>query len=98
MIRSFVSFLMALACGAALAQTPLKVKVFPGAQNLPLFAAQAQGYFKNQGLDVEVLFTRDSQEQRDGLAKGEFQIAHAAVDNAVAMVERAKQDIVIVMG
>jgi ABC-type nitrate/sulfonate/bicarbonate transport system substrate-binding protein len=40
----------------------------------------------------------NSQEQRDGLAKGEFQIAQAAVDNAVAMVERAKEDVVIVTG
>jgi len=82
----------------ALAQTPLKVKVFPGAQNLPLFAAQSQGYFERHGLKVEVLFTQNSQEQRDGLAAGEFQIAHAAVDNAVAMVERAKHDVVIVAG
>lgn len=97
-MRYFISML-ALCSASVLAQpAALKVKVFPGAQNLPLFAAQAQGYFARQGLAVEILFTRDSQEQRDGLAKGEFQIAHAAVDNAVAMVERAKQDVVIVMG
>jgi ABC-type nitrate/sulfonate/bicarbonate transport system substrate-binding protein len=35
---------------------------------------------------------------RDGLAKGDHQIAHAAVDNAVAMVELAKADVVIVTG
>jgi ABC-type nitrate/sulfonate/bicarbonate transport system substrate-binding protein len=47
---------------------------------------------------VELLFTQNSQEQRDDLAKGAVQIAHAAVDNAVAMVERAKHDVVIVTG
>jgi ABC-type nitrate/sulfonate/bicarbonate transport system substrate-binding protein len=63
-----------------------------------LFAAQSQGFFARHGLRVEILFTQNSQEQRDGLAKGDFQIAHAAVDNAVAMVERGKHDVVIVMG
>ena len=35
---------------------------------------------------------------RNGLAKGDHQIAHAAVDNAVAMVELAKADVAIVTG
>src|SRR6266446_2293033 len=82
----------------AAAQTALKVKMFPGAQALPVIAAASQGIFERHGLKVEVLFTVNSQEQRDGLAKGEFQIAQAAVDNAVAMVERAKEDVVIVSG
>jgi ABC-type nitrate/sulfonate/bicarbonate transport system substrate-binding protein len=54
--------------------------------------------FERQGLKVEVLFTVNSQEQRDGLAAGDFQIAQAAVDNAVAMVELAGKDVVIVTG
>ncbi len=83
---------------AAAAQTVVKVKMFPGAQALPVIAAASQGIFERQGLKVEILFTVNSQEQRDGLAKGEFQIAQAAVDNAVAMVERAAQDVVIVTG
>src|SRR5207248_6404619 len=82
----------------AVAQTPLKVKMFPGAQSLPALAAVQQGMFERQGLKVEVLFTANSDEQRNGLAKGEFEIAQAAVDNAVAMVELAKEDVVIVTG
>src|SRR5258707_2157571 len=82
----------------AAAQTAVKVKMFPGAQALPVIAAASQGMFERHGLKVEILFTANSQEQRDGLAKGEFQIAQAAVDNAVAMVERAKEDVVIVTG
>src|SRR5258708_37196723 len=82
----------------AAAQTAVKVKMFPGAQALPVIAAASQGIFERHGLKVEILFTVNSQEQRDGLAKGEFQIAQAAVDNAVAMVERAKEDVVIVTG
>ena len=99
MFRSLVSLGLALFSPAALAQaTPIKVKVFPGAQNLPLFAGQSQGIFQRYGLAVEILFTQNSQEQRDGLAKGDFQIAHAAVDNAVSMIERGKHDVVIVAG
>src|SRR5258706_5941333 len=83
---------------AAFAQTPLKVKMFPGAQSLPVLAAVSQGMFARHGLEVEVLFTANSDEQRNGLAAREFQIAQAAVDNAVAMVELAGKDVVIVTG
>ena len=80
------------------AQTAVKVKMFPGAQALPALAAVQQGIFERYGLKVQVLFTANSDEQRAGLAKGEFEIAQAAVDNAVAMVELAKEDVVIVTG
>src|SRR5213593_3148734 len=82
----------------ASAQTPLKVKMFPGAQSLPVLAAVQEGVFARHGLKVEVLFTANSDEQRNGLAAGEFEIAQAAVDNAVAMVELARQDVIIVTG
>ena len=90
--------LLCIASRAAFAQTAVRVKMFPGAQALPVIAAASQGIFERHGLKVEVLFTVNSQEQRDGLAAGDFQIAQAAVDNAVAMVELAKQDVIIVTG
>jgi NitT/TauT family transport system substrate-binding protein len=43
-------------------------------------------------------FTPNSSEQRAGLAAGRSDIAHTAADNAVAMVEVAKVDAVIVGG
>src|SRR5216684_5125246 len=89
MIR-IASFVLFFCCSIAAAQTPLKVKMFPG--------AQSQRLFERHGLKVEILFTANSDEQRAGLAKGEFEIAQAAVDNAVAMVEMAKEDVVIVTG
>ncbi len=76
----------------------IRVNVFPGVQNLPLFAALAKGFFAKYRLEVELQFTPNSQAQRDGLAKELFEIAHAAVDNAVAMVEMAGADVVIVLG
>ena len=84
----------------AMAQEPsrLRVKVFPGFQNLPFFAAQSQSTFARHGLTVDLQFTQTSGELRGGLAKGDFEIAHAGVDNAVAMVETAGADVVVVMG
>lgn len=82
----------------ASAQTALKVMVFPSFTNLPLFAAQAQGFFAKRGLAVEILNTPNSEVLREGLAKGDHQIVHAGVDNAVAMAEVAKLDIGVVMG
>ena len=94
----FRTLLLLLACSGALAQAPLKVKTSPGVQALPLIAAVSQGFFERQGLKVEVLYTGSSQELRDGLAAGEFQVAQFAADNAVAMVETARHDVVIVAG
>lgn len=98
MIRGFAFCLSILLCASSAAQTPLRVKMFPGAQSLPVTAALSQGVFERLGLKVEVLFTASSQELRDGLAAGDFQIAQSAVDNAVAMVEMARHDVVIVTG
>ncbi len=75
----------------------LRVNIFNTSSNLPLLVAQANGYFARRGLTVEIQTTPNSDEQRAGLAAGKFEIAHAAVDNAVALVE-AGQDAVIVCG
>jgi ABC-type nitrate/sulfonate/bicarbonate transport system substrate-binding protein len=78
--------------------TSLKVVSFPGLSNLSIYAAQSQGLFAKNQLAVDLAYTPNSQSQRDGLAKGETQIVHTAADNAVAMVELAKQDAIIVSG
>jgi len=98
MYRHFIWLLVFCSLAAEAQPAQLRVKMFPGAQALPLMAAASQGIFERHGLKVEVLFTVNSQEQRDGLAAGDFQIAQAAVDNAVAMVELARHDVVIVTG
>jgi len=98
MLRIAALVLLAGFSSGVFSQTLVRVKMFPGAQALPVIAAASQGIFERQGLKVEVLFTVNSQEQRDGLASGDFQIAQAAVDNAVAMVELAGKDVVIVTG
>jgi len=88
---------------AAAAQTPatpaaLTIMVFQGMQNLPLLAAEAKGFFTKHGLKVDVKIAPSSDELRNGLADGRWQIVHGAIDNSVAMVEAAKKDAVIFMG
>lgn len=82
----------------AAAQTSLTIMVFAGMQNLPLFAAQQKGFFDRHGLKVDIKIAPNSDELRNGLAEGRYQIVHSAADNAVAMVEMAKVDTAIVVG
>ncbi len=72
--------------------------VFPGTQTLPLFAAQERGLFAARGLAVNLHPAPNSEEQRKGLAAGRYQIVHGAADQAVALVEAAGADAVIVAG
>jgi len=99
--------LKALALGTALAlaltaaradDVKLTVIVFPGVQNLPMFSAQAKGLFAKRGLAVDLKFTPNSEELRNGLAEGRYQIAHSAVDNAFALKDKANVDIAVVLG
>jgi ABC-type nitrate/sulfonate/bicarbonate transport system substrate-binding protein len=76
----------------------LRANVFPGIQNLPHYAGIEHGFFSARGLDVALTYTTSSEAQREALAKGACDIAHAALDNAVAMVDVAREDIVIVVG
>jgi NitT/TauT family transport system substrate-binding protein len=75
----------------------LRVNIFNTSSNLPLLAGIARGFFAERDLTIEIQNTPNSDEQRTGLLAGRFEIAHAAVDNAVAMIE-AGHDAVIVCG
>src|SRR4051812_3707829 len=99
--------LKAFAFGAAMAMAltvawaednKLTVIVFPGVQNLPMFSAQAKGFYAKRGLAVDLKFTPNSDELRNGLAEGRYQVAHSAVDNAFAMKDKANVDIAVVLG
>jgi ABC-type nitrate/sulfonate/bicarbonate transport system substrate-binding protein len=87
-----------ISLSAARSQTRVTTMVFQGVQNLPLYAAQQKGFFAKHGLSVDQRIASGSQELRDGLAQGRFQIVHTAVDNAIAMAEQAKVDVVVVLG
>lgn len=78
--------------------TVLHVNTFPTARSLPFYVGVDRGFFLKRGLKVELEFTESSQRQRQGLADGSVDIVHSAVDNAVAMIDVAKDDVVIVSG
>jgi ABC-type nitrate/sulfonate/bicarbonate transport system substrate-binding protein len=80
------------------AAVSLKVMVFPGTQTLPLFAAQATGFFAARGLDVELVPAPNSEEQRRGLAEGRYAIVHGAADQCVALADSGMADAIIVAG
>jgi len=96
-MRGLIALLLAVCLVPALGADLVRVNGFPNAKALPLHAGVAQGIFARHGLTVQLSFTENSKQQREGLAAGKFDIAHAAVDNAVAMVE-ARHDVVIVTG
>src|SRR5688500_9510614 len=75
--------------------TQLSVMVFPGAQTLPLFVAQARGFFARRKIAVELVPAPNSEEQRQGLAAGRYQIAHGAADQAVALIANGVDTIVV---
>jgi ABC-type nitrate/sulfonate/bicarbonate transport system substrate-binding protein len=98
LFAALVSMVAPAAPVSAAEVTKIRVNTFPNAKSLPVHVGIAKGLFASYGLAVELENTASSQSQRDGLAAGRFQIAHAALDNAVAMIEVAKRDVVIVSG
>jgi ABC-type nitrate/sulfonate/bicarbonate transport system substrate-binding protein len=65
----------------------LKIIAFPGAPNLPLFAALEHGFFTEAGLNVDLKTTPSSIYQFEQFAAGAFDIAFTAFDNVVAYRE-----------
>jgi len=65
---------------------------------LQVSVAESHGLFAKYGVTLETENLPNSDELRSALAAGKGDLAYLAVDNAVAMVELAHQDIVIVMG
>jgi ABC-type nitrate/sulfonate/bicarbonate transport system substrate-binding protein len=87
--------------GAAPSQevTPRKIRVLTLlGRPLQITVAETQGFFAKYGVEVETDNSPSSDELRAKLAAGKGDVAYAAVDNAVAMVELAKADVVIVAG
>ncbi len=97
---SALPWLQGLSRVGAQAAEPVTVRVnaFPNAKALPLYAGLAEGIFLKHGIKMELQLTRGSKAQREGLAAGSFEVAHSALDNAIAMIEVAKKDVVIVSG
>jgi ABC-type nitrate/sulfonate/bicarbonate transport system substrate-binding protein len=65
----------------------LKILAFPGAPNLPLFAAMDRGFFDAAGLAIDFATTPSSVYQFEQFAAGKCDIAFTAFDNIVAYRE-----------
>src|SRR5580692_10455422 len=76
----------------------LHVNTFPTARSLPFYVGVDRGFFARHGLNVALEFTESSERQRERLASGAVDIVHSAVDNALAMIDVAGIDVVIVSG
>ena len=98
LVTALAAALVQAGPGSAADPTPLKINSFPNAKALPLQVGIGKGFFAKRGLKAELELTESSKAQRDGLTAGKFQIAQSAIDNAVAMIEGAKQDVVILSG
>src|SRR5918992_1002509 len=89
--RCLAALLALVASGAVFGQAKplqtLNVIVFPGGFNLPLWAAERQGFFESNGLRVVITPTPNSTFQMQGLAEGRFDVAMTALDNVVAYQE-----------
>jgi ABC-type nitrate/sulfonate/bicarbonate transport system substrate-binding protein len=76
----------------------VRVNTFPNAKALPFHAGIEKGLFAKHGIRLDLAFTDNSRNQRAGLSAGRFDVAQSALDNAVAMIEVAKADVIIVGG
>lgn len=109
MMSRVVVMIAALACCAAPAPAQelpeVKAIIFPGANNWPIWAAEARGEFAKSGIRVALTPTPNSVFLMTGLIQGKFDVAIAAIDNLVAYQEgqgevtvEGEIDLVAVMG
>ena len=73
--------------GRARADRTVRLVVFPGGFNWPVWVAQEKGGFVRQGIALEVTATPGSVVQLTGLIEGRFDIAITLIDNVVAYRE-----------
>lgn len=99
-MRLFILLALAIFSSQAAATelTVVRVNTFPNARSLPFYVGIEKGVFEKYGIRIELEFTENSESQRAALAAGKIDLVHSAVDNAIALVEVAKVDVVIVSG
>lgn len=69
------------------AERTVRLVVFPGGFNWPIWVAQEMGWFARQGIALEVTPTPGSVFQLTGLIEGRFDIAITLIDNVIAYRE-----------
>jgi len=78
---------LSLAISPALALDDVRVMSFGGATNLPIWVAQAKGFFAKEGINLVFSKTNGSVEQIKALYEGKIDIISTAFDNIVAYAE-----------
>ena len=61
----------------------------------PMWVAEDKGFFKEQGLDIELVLTGEATVQLNMLANGELEIAHQAADHIIRAVERGERFVLV---
>jgi ABC-type nitrate/sulfonate/bicarbonate transport system substrate-binding protein len=84
--------------GHAQQPEPQKIRILCLARPLPVMIAESRGILTKYGIEAEYLVRPSSESLRNDLAPGKGDVAFLAVDSAVAMVDSAGADVVIVMG
>jgi len=93
------ALLVAAAAASARPPKPETIRVVSFGHPLPIVMAQKHGFFEKYGVQVEMLPAPPSSDAlRADLASGKADIAHAAVDNAVAMNRPGNSAVIVVAG
>ena len=86
--RAFaIALVVCVVTVGAQAQTPLRVIAFDGGWNLPIWAAQRQGFFETNSVSVQLTYTPSSAFLVTSLLDGKFDIGLATIDNLIAYQE-----------
>jgi NitT/TauT family transport system substrate-binding protein len=97
LVLCLIGFVCAFPCSA---QEPVKLRASVVAKTFgfgPLWVASKEGFFKQQGLDVDVVVIRGSDVSTQALAGGSLQVSGASSDAPIAAIERGL-DMVIIGG
>ena len=78
--------------------TTVRAAILGGQVPLPIAIGRSQGFFEKFSVRVAAETMWTSQELRDGLAAGKYDVAHAIVDNSVATAETNGVPTVILLG
>ncbi len=106
LLRCLIAAAASLLAAASQAQSPIRLEVivFAGGFNWPIWVAQDKGFFRADGVEVNLTPTPGSVFQLVNLIDGKFDIAMTAIDNLIAYREgqgedpKAGPDLVAVMG
>ena len=86
-VLGFATYALAASAPAQVPVQPLRVIAFDGGWNLPIWAAQRQGFFDAQGVAVQLSYTPNSAFLVTALLDGKVDIALATIDNLIAYQE-----------